>query len=357
MSLNININKDDFNLNDYLFVFDSFKSRPNKILLYESYLPAEFIEIITSLSGDNQTKTLLREIIPSDDDYVTNDKVFLQISETIFISYVHVNQDSDAHLVGEVTIYYKGASDMKILDQLIEKLSEISATISDTANICKTNTLSVNGGQLELESIEIKDPNEDDNFESYYHPETFKGTKKLIKLINKSNRGISILWGERGTGKTSMLKHILFQIEKMSIFMPNNMVDTTVNNPDFKNFVKRHPNLVIVIDDCEIFFNEAYTKSNMFTSNILQLVEGFLSETLNLQFILSFNIEDDSDIDHTLIDSNNLIDIVEFQYLDEKGSKELISNLNIKHKVHGDSKLIDILKKKLDPKPYPIGLE
>ena len=355
MPLNINVNKDDFNLNDYLYCFSQFNSRPNKILLYENYLPNEFIEIVCGAYHEDKDETLLTEIMPGNDGYITNNKVFTKFSETVYISYVHVNQSSDIHLVGEVTIYYKDSKDLTIINKIVEELSLITAELSEPSEICKTNTLTVNSGQLELESIDIEDTNDSEHFELYYHPDTFKSSKKLIKLINKADRGVSILWGERGTGKTTMIKHILSNINRMSIFMPNNMVDSTINNPEFKAFIKRHPNLLIVIDDCEIFFNEAYTKSNMFTSNIIQLVDGFLAETMNLQFLLSFNIEDESDIDHTLIDSNSLVDVIEFKYLDEKTIQELSSSLKLKVKSKGEQRVIDILKRNTNTKPYIIG--
>ena len=214
------------------------------------------------------------------------------------------------------------------------------------------NTLSVSNAVLEISPL---DYTEFKNFEDYYNENTLKSISKLIKKIKKSERGLSILWGERGSGKTYAAKHISQEIDRMSIFIPNNMVDTTINNPDFKSFLRRHPKSMIIVDDCEIFFNEVYTKSNIFTNNMIQLIDGFLSTDINLQILLLFNVEEESDIDHTLLECNNLIDVIEFEYLDLESASDLSKSLGIKGKIDTDMKLIDIINGKRR-KNIPIGL-
>jgi hypothetical protein len=62
--LNININKDDSSVNDFLYCWNKFGSRPNRVVLYNTYLTEEFNEVIQSLC---KSKNSFTELIPSDD--------------------------------------------------------------------------------------------------------------------------------------------------------------------------------------------------------------------------------------------------------------------------------------------------
>lgn len=350
--VNININKDDFNLNDYLICFDLFGSRPNKIVLYDNYDPKRFTEIVGKLKNKNTDDNYLTEIIPGDPICI-NDKVFSKISESVYISYVHINRNSENNIIGEVNLFYKDKNDLDSIQSLIDKLNRCSLESNKNEHTFnKLNTLFISSGVLEIEPIQIK---EFENFDDYYQTDTLKGIKKLSKKINKKEKGLSILWGKRGTGKTIAAKYIAEDVDRITIFIPNNMVDTTINNPDFKTFLRRHPKALLIIDDCETFFNEAYTKSNLFTNNMIQLVDGFLSDELGVQILLIFNADLEEDIDHSLLDCNNLISIIEFEYLDEESSQDLAKLLGIKQKPTGKNKIIDIINNRPE-KSYKIGL-
>ena len=124
------------------------------------------------------------------------------------------------------------------------------------------------------------------------------------------------------------------------------MIETTINNSDFRNFVKRYKNSVIIIDDSEIYFSESYTKSNIFTNNLLQLVDGFQSDDLGLNVILILNTDNIDEIDHTLLDCNNLVDLIEVSRLNKEKVDELFNHLGKKNKIKNSARLVDVLKKR-----------
>jgi hypothetical protein len=123
------------------------------------------------------------------------------------------------------------------------------------------------------------------------------------------------------------------------------MIEHTINNPDFRKFIKRYSKPILVIDDCEMLFNDYLNKSNILVNNLLQLSDGFLSEIVDVTFITIFNCEEEEEIDHNLLECNNLIDVVEFEYLSEEESNELSSYLGEKPKYKNKNRLIDIIKK------------
>jgi predicted AAA+ superfamily ATPase len=69
----------------------------------------------------------------------------------------------------------------------------------------------------------------------------------LLKRLKKCDKGLGILVGDRGTGKTSMISHISNKLDRVVIFIPNNMIDHTINNPEFGKFLRRFNRPIIVV--------------------------------------------------------------------------------------------------------------
>ena len=339
-NINLNINKDDSDINDFIYCWSKFEDRPNKITLHSSYNQHLFTDFI---SKHEVSRNIFTEIIPSPDEDIINDKILIQIEEDIYLSYVVVDRKMESSIVSDLTFFYKSISNLELIESLIDELKKCTIEFyeDESSNL---NTLTISSSNsLEIEPIDLDDTN--GHFDCYYNEKTFKEVDKLIKKIKKSNKGLSVLWGERGTGKSSIINYIAKKLDRIVIFIPNNLIDHTINNPDFRKFLKKYDKPILVIDDCEMLFNEFFNKSNIITNNLLQLIDGFLSDLINLNVITIFNVEDESEIDHTILDCNNLIDSVYFDYLTSDESKELSSILNYNKKYKSSTKLIDVIKK------------
>lgn len=348
---NINVNRDDATLNDFLFCWSKFESRPNKIVVYNTYSTKEFNEIISKITSD---RNILTEIIPDGEEYLINDKIFLKILDGLYISYVQIDRNSDKSIINELCFFYKGDKEFKTIQTTIESLNGCLVDFCEEQSN-RINTLSIGPNGLEIDPVGLMDTDLD-NTELFYNHKTFKGIKKLIKSIKKSKKGLSILYGQRGTGKTSMINYLSTSIDRMIIFIPNNMIDATINNPEFKRFIRRYPSPIIIIDDCEMMFNESYNKSNILVNNLIQLVDGFLSDSIEAQIITLFNVDSDVEIDHSLLDCNNLIDIVEFTKLNGEEATELSKYLDKSKKYKSDTRLIDVVKNRQEKEIIEIGI-
>ena len=120
----------------------------------------------------------------------------------------------------------------------------------------------------------------------------------------------------------------------------------TINTNEFKMFLKRYKNIVVIIDDCEMYFSHTYTRSNLFTNSLVQMVDGICSDMYNLHVIVILNTDNPNDIDPTLFDSNNLIDVIEVGRLDEEKIQHLCKHLGKKNKFQDEARLVDILRNK-----------
>jgi len=336
-NLKININKDDSGLNDFLYLWDLFKNRPNKVLIHGTFDFKETENFFEQYEKVNK----FTEIICLETDDIINDKVLLKSTEYIYISYIAVDKLTEDAVISDITIYYNSSEDADEVNEIIKSLSEYQV-IDELEDGHNLNVVSLSGNSIELDQIKYDDI-DNDNIEEYYSKETFKSISKWIKKSKKQESGLSIFYGQRGTGKSSMIKFLASKLNKNLIFIPNNLVDLTINSSDFTKFLRKHENPILVLDDCEMIFNEFFTKSNIIVNNLMQLVDGLLSDKLNISIIAIFNVEDKNEIDHNLIDCNNLIDIIEFTDLSNTEANQLSELLGYKQKQKSDIRLLDLL--------------
>jgi len=339
----ININEDDPILNDYLYCWSQMDQRPNKINLHNFYKTNEFLDYIDTLVPEYcGTHT---DIIPTEIDYIVNEKTLIKVSQNIYLSYIHFDKDNELGVISDVSFYYATELGDKV-NEILENINEFINNKEQEQITNKINTPILTQNGLELDPIDLL-KGDYENIDLYFNDDTIKKANKLIKKIKKSNKGLSIIYGERGTGKTTLVNHISSMVDKIVIYIPCNMIELTLNNSDFKSLISRYKNSVLVIDDCEIYFSELHSKASIFTNNLLQLVDGFQSDNFDLNIITILNVDSISEIDHTLMECNNLIDIIEVEYLKSNKVNELCEHLGQKNKYKFDTKLVNILKKKV----------
>jgi hypothetical protein len=351
--LSINISKED-NDNNFLYCWNVFGDRPNKIKIYQNYSKNHFNEVIDKYTLE---KNLSSEIIPADEFDIINDVYFIKVSETIYISYIFLDKESDSSFIHEISFYFKSyKDDSEMVDEISNALSACQIDFDDDHESgSKLNTIYITPTGLEIEPI--SGVNLDDSTELFFNEKTLKSVNKLCKTIKKSDKGLSILYGERGTGKTSIVSYITDKVDRMVIYIPNSLLEITLNNPEFRSFLRKFHRPIIVIDDCEMIFNELFTKSNIYVNNLLQMVEGLLSDMIQVNVITIFNVEDESEIDHALLECNSLIDVIEFEYLNDEESSDLSKHLGHNKKYKNKTKLIDIIRKTNSKEYKKIGLQ
>jgi len=346
-NISLNISGNDYHSNDFMIAWENFGERPNTLLIHNTYSSKLFNEAIKDFIID---KNVFTEIIPDSEDMIINDKMFVKLDENCYISYIVADRNMDNSFIDSITLYYK--NDFENVQGIIDILNECILDFGeDNSNILNTINISQNGFEIEplnLHNIDFE------NINSYYDKNTFKTIEKTIKKIKKSDNGLTILYGERGTGKTSIINYLADKLDRMIIFIPNNMIEHTINNPEFRWFIKKYERPIIILDDCETILNQSY-QSNPITNNLLQMIDGFLANTMNVNIITIFNVENEDHIDESLLECNNLIDIIEFDSLSIEDSNELAKHLGSNKKYKNKSKVVDIIKKRTIHNEVKIG--
>lgn len=338
----VNINRDDNTLNDYLYCYNLFGKAPSRINIIGHFKYVEFSKVMIDLEQVSIYNST--DVISNAELDIVNIKALVKIKENIFVSYQVYDSLSEDSLVGDVSIFYNYDDKTKDNNGFIEDLTNtiLDLQIEADDSVHKMNTIVINQGVADIEPIDMLNIDYE-NIEHYFNDNTIKAANKLSKVLKNNKKGLSIIYGERGVGKTSLISWMSTNINKIFIYLPCTLIETTINAADFRSLLKKYKNSVIIIDDSELYYNNAYNKSNVFTNNLLQLVDGLQSDGLDTNFVLIMNTSDINDIDQTLLECNNFIDIIEVKALELEKVKELNKYLGNKTKAK-ELKLIDVLR-------------
>lgn len=175
---------------------------------------------------------------------------------------------------------------------------------------------------LELKEMEIKRTKLDIGL---FYEDDFRETDEIImkRLSKKNDKGIVLLHGLPGTGKTTYLRYLVGKIKKRVLFLSPSVAGNLMN-PDFIQLLIDNPNSVLVIEDAENIIMDRKSNSGSAVSNLLNISDGLLADFLNVQIICTFN-SSVALIDSALMRKGRLIAKYEFGKLG-LAKAQLLSN-------------------------------
>jgi hypothetical protein len=165
---------------------------------------------------------------------------------------------------------------------------------------------------------------------------------KILKTLNqKKGKGLVLLHGEPGTGKTHYLKYLASKIkDKKVMFVPPYLVDF-ITSPEMTPFLIENSDSILFIEDAERVITDRDANGANGVSNILNLTDGILGDILNIQIVATFNM-DRKKIDTALLRKGRLIAEHKFDKLKVDDANKLIKHLGMDHVVTEDMTLTEI---------------
>jgi hypothetical protein len=246
------------------------------------------------------------------------------------------NKDKDEYNEASINIYSNISADgFKLLkdefDKLIKKKPKKENNISlivQTRHGYDTQTFDLPKQQLDL----------DYNYGSSFLPIH----DKILKTLNqKKGKGLVLLHGEPGTGKTHYLKYLASKIkDKKVMFVPPYLVDF-ITSPEMTPFLIENSDSILFIEDAERVITDRDANGANGVSNILNLTDGILGDILNIQIVATFNM-DRKKIDTALLRKGRLIAEHKFDKLSTDDANKLIKHLKMDHVVTEDMTLTEI---------------
>lgn len=164
---------------------------------------------------------------------------------------------------------------------------------------------------------------------------------KITNFVNGDSAGVALFYGKPGTGKSSLIKHLIANSDVNFYLMESELLANATNNQFVKFLFDECSGGVIVLEDCEKLLMSRDNSYNQNLSSFLNLADGMLGDALNVKFICTFNTELNN-IDKALLRKGRLKIKYEFKELNKEKAVNLANKLGINIPISKAMSLADI---------------
>lgn len=242
----------------------------------------------------------------------------------------------------KVTFFFK-KTDEKLVLELSSHLKKFKVRSPRSLPQISVLVNTIRG--IDLKSLEIHKARL--RIQDNYNDDFIKIHDTIYNRLSKRNdKGIVLLHGRPGTGKTSYLRYLIATVKKNIILLPPDMA-AAITNPDLMNILIDNKNSILVIEDAENIVVSRDKNSKSPVSALLNIADGLLSDCLNIQVICSFNT-DISKIDGALLRKGRLIAKYEFRELSAAKANALSVKLGFNKEFTQPASLADIYNQSED---------
>ena len=181
--------------------------------------------------------------------------------------------------------------------------------------------------------------NYNEEFELSIHP-------LIESYIDNDRKGLVMFHGDPGTGKTSYIKQLIGKgTSRKIVYVPPHMA-TALATPSFIKLAKSEmSNCVLIVEDAEeiLISRESSEGNRGAVSNLLNLTDGILAETLKMLVVCTFNA-DVQYLDKALQRKGRMLLQYKFENLKMEKAKELARKLYGEDHppITGDMSLADV---------------
>ena len=313
------------------FLFD-YEARTNGDFTFDTPKMSKYLMDNIDEGEFPEISTYYTKILGSPEDKVemgfciilNKSKIYARFEKRVTESYIlYTNENAEA------------------FERFLEMVLQFYVAPTGEENTCWRICSSQSGYYLEKGNVKCP---QNFNVEKLYNDSFIKEDEKIQNFIEeKEKSGLVILHGEKGTGKSSYIKHLINKHpERKFVFVSPGLIKL-LGEPSFGSFLETLSEHVIVLEDCESAIQDRKSRSGNAeaVSLILNMTDGILADDLNMKFICTFN-DDMKNIDPALLRKGRCISKYEFTPLAKEKAQVLLSERGIEALVEKPMVLSDI---------------
>ena len=146
---------------------------------------------------------------------------------------------------------------------------------------------------------------------------------KICELIEKEDSPeLMLFYGDPGTGKTSLIKHLISKYDDKSFVFIDGTLLANVSQEKLMSYFLENQSTIFILEDCEKVLMNREHYANPVMPILLNLTDGIIGDVLGIKLICTFNTAL-SNIDKALIRKGRLSLKYEFKKL----TKDKVSNI------------------------------
>jgi hypothetical protein len=236
-----------------------------------------------------------------------------------------------------VIIYHADTSEHH--DAIVNSITDLikECTIEPSID-AKIGIISSDNGDYYVKSFSLEGKTPE-----FIHPDLHYGEgffefhKALLGRMEKTSKGLILLHGEPGTGKTRYIRVLLKELAKInkSILYAPPSLSASLTEPDVIEFIsdwviEQENDCILLIEDAEPLLEVRGGADGRSTgiSNLLNMTDGLLNDILGLSVIATFNTPLHK-IDPALLRPQRLLARKEFRKMPKEQLQKLADELNI----------------------------
>lgn len=164
------------------------------------------------------------------------------------------------------------------------------------------------------------------NLEQHYNDDLLPVNEILLNRLNRENdKGLVMLYGKSGTGKTTYIRYLSSHISKQKLFVPASLAHK-IGSPEFLTLLNDYKNSVLILEDADVILKKRSSDDDQIITNLLNLSDGMLSDFFHIQIICTFN-KDLREFDPALLRRGRLIASYYFKELSLEKTQALCKSL------------------------------
>jgi hypothetical protein len=253
--------------------------------------------------------------------------------------YVYSRIEGKEPVMESVTVYHPNSWDPLYSEDDLDKIKDAfeECLIEDSGD-ASIGIISCDQGEYYVKNFSLSGKTPPFTHPDLHYGEGFEEFhNSMISRIGSQTKGLILLHGDPGTGKTQYIRVLLKELAAMnkSVLYAPPSLSASLTEPEMIEFIsdwviESEKDCILLIEDAEPLLEarNGFDGRTTGISNLLNMTDGLLNDILGLMVIATFNTEL-SKIDSALLRPQRLLARKMFKKMPKDRAEKLASELNI----------------------------